>query len=134
VTEGDEDTIRGIMHDLNTAWLQGRPQDLARWFHPDIVMVQPGFADRLHGNQAAIASYQEFLSAATIHAWDFDPPVVDVWGTTAVAACHFMLDYSISGQRTRDTGWDLFVFNRETGGWRAGWRTLLPHEHSPPTA
>jgi uncharacterized protein (TIGR02246 family) len=121
---GDREAIRAIIGDINRAWLEGRFEDLQRCFHPDMVIVAPGFAQRLAGAAACADTYREFMAAATIHAFEASPADVDVWGDTAVASYAYDIDYEMSGRRQRERGRDLFVFTRADGRWRAVWRGL----------
>jgi ketosteroid isomerase-like protein len=101
---GVEDEIRGIVREINQAWLSRRPEHLARWLHEEVVIAPPGFHDRVRGRRAAVGSYQEFAAAATVHAADFDEADVQAWGDVAVATCRFALDYEMGGERSQDAG------------------------------
>jgi ketosteroid isomerase-like protein len=121
-----EDDIQDIVREINEAWLERRPADLARFLHDEVVIAPPGFQGRVQGRQAAADSYEQFAAAATVHAADFDEPDVQAWGDTAVATYRFTLDYAMGGAHSRDTGWDVLVLRRAAGTWQVVWRTIIP--------
>jgi len=121
-----EGEIQDIVREINRAWLERRPADLARFLDDEIVIVPPGLRGAVHGRQAAVDSYEQFADAATMHAADFDDADVHVWGDTAVATYRFTLDYALSGARSHDTGWDVLVLRHTPGTWRVVWRTIIP--------
>lgn len=120
-----EEDIRRIIGYINEAWTEGRTEDLARFFHKDIVFVQPGFTQRLEGIEACIGSYREFLAVATVHNYRESGWDVDVWGDTAVAGYHFEISYDMDGRRHDESGHDVFVFSHKEGIWLAVWRTMI---------
>jgi hypothetical protein len=71
-----EDEIHEILREINEAWLERRPADLAHFLHDEIVIAPPGFEGRAQGRQAAVDSYEQFAAAAMVHAADFDEPDV----------------------------------------------------------
>jgi uncharacterized protein (TIGR02246 family) len=124
-SEESRQEIRNIVHELNNAWATGHPEQLAEFFHKDIVVVSPDFSGRAEGRDACIASYADFCSQATIHGVNIGEPGVEVFGDTAVATYAYELDYEMGGERFKDSGRDLFVFVREDGKWQAVWRTMI---------
>lgn len=118
----DRETIRAVIADINRAWLDRRFDDLLPCFHPGMVIVAPGFTQRLDGATACAESYREFMAAAVVRAFEASPADVDVWGDTAVASYAYDIDYEMNGGRLREQGRDLFVFTRVGGEWRAVWR------------
>jgi uncharacterized protein (TIGR02246 family) len=121
-----QEEIRQILRTINDAWTHGRSEDLAEYFHDDLVIVNPGFQGRLLGRQASVESYQDFAHQATIGRYAETEIAVDVWGDTAVASYRYEIDYELGGEAYHDIGRDLFVFQLEEGRWRAVWRTLIP--------
>ncbi|HET7696124.1 MAG TPA: nuclear transport factor 2 family protein [Vicinamibacterales bacterium] len=114
-----------LLRQINDAWLEGRPRDLTELFHPDIVMVLPGFAGSLQGRQQMIDGFTDFCASAKVHAFDLDEPHIDVIGRTAVASVLFSMIYERQGQRFRSTGRDVWVFTREAARWLAVWRVMV---------
>jgi uncharacterized protein (TIGR02246 family) len=117
--------IRELISEMNEAWAKGRPEELARFFHEDIVMVHPDFTNRCEGRVACVASYAEFCSQAAIHGVTIGEVGVDVFDDTAVATYAYEVDYEMGGERFNDKGRDVFVFIRAGGKWQAIWRTMI---------
>jgi len=119
------DEIRSIVAAINAAWLAGRFDELREYFHPDVVLAQPGFAKRTVGRDALIDSYRQFTRNATIHS--FTPGEVQVDGTSdsAVTTMPWEMDYTFEEKRYHDRGWDLLVFGKREGRWVVVWRTVV---------
>lgn len=119
-----EAEVRDALRHINAAWLEGRPDDLRPLFHDRMVIVD-GEGRRLGmGAEAAVESYRQFVTQATITRFDADEPSVDVFESTAVADSAFRIEYSIGGETYRDKGREVFVLAREGGRWLAVWRQL----------
>jgi ketosteroid isomerase-like protein len=111
---------------LNTCWLEGNPEKLSEFFHPDMVMALPGFRGKVQGLQSVVDSYTDFVRNGKVLDYQESDHQVDVWMDTAVLSYHFEIRYEIHGEEHTDTGHDLYVFTRnEEGEWLAVWRTLL---------
>jgi hypothetical protein len=117
-----------FVRELNRTWVSGAPQKLGPFFHPDIVIVHPGFQGRSVGREACVASYVEFAKNAKVLAFEEREPEVDVFDDVAVVSYTFDIAYDLEGRRYREQGRDLFVLRRQRGRWRAVWRTLLTDE------
>lgn len=120
------DEIQAIVHRLNDAWLNGRVEELAALFHPGVVVVAPGLAQRVAGREACVQSYVDFVSQAVVHRFEAEPAQVDVLGPAAVAVCPYAIEYEIGGKRWRGAGHDLLVLVDGDQGWTIAWRLLLP--------
>jgi len=121
-------TVEETVAALNRSWLEGRYEDLAGYFHPDVVFVPPGFTARLAGREACVQTYRDFGAAATVREFTPAPPQVDVWGDTAVAACPFSIVYELAGTTYHERGVDLLVFAREAGAWLVVYRSMTSPE------
>ena len=121
----DTDTIREMIRQLNDAWVKGHPSQLADFFDPNIVMVNPDFSHRTEGRDACIASYADFCAQADVQDFTLGERSVDVFGDTAIATYSYGIAYEMGGERFHDTGRDIFVFNRTNGKWLAVWRTMV---------
>lgn len=115
------DTVRQI----NDAWRSGDAADIGHLFHPDAVIVHPGFESRTEGREACVDSYVAFALQARISRLEEFEPQIDVVGDTAVVTYGFEIDYEMEGQAFEDGGTDLFVLTRTNDGWQAIWRTLV---------
>ncbi len=119
------DELRKIVASINAAWLAGRFDELREYFHPDVVLARPGFAQRTAGREPMIDSYRDFAREATIHAFTAGETHVDHAGDSAVTTTPWTIDYSFGGQRSVESGWDLLVFGRQEGRWQVVWRTVV---------
>ena len=119
------------MRAINQTWLEGRPNDMRPWLHPEITMVFPGFGGRSAGCDAFIAGFVDFCQHARIHAYHERDQQIDLIGDTAVLTYAFEMVYEREGSRYRATGRDLWVFRREHERWLAVWRTMLDLQEEP---
>ena len=117
--------IREIVTRINAAWLAGRFDELRDYFHPDVVLAQPGFAKRTTGREAVIESYRELVRDATIHSFEAGDVHVDASADSAVTTMPWSMDYTLNGQRYQEHGWDLLVFGKRDGRWVVVWRTVV---------
>jgi hypothetical protein len=113
------------MRQINEAWLIGRVEDLEARFHPEIVMVFPGFSGRARGRHELLAGFRDFCENATIHQYREHDHQIDIVGDTAVINFRYEMVYERSGQRSRATGRDVWVFQYQDRAWIAVWRTML---------
>jgi ketosteroid isomerase-like protein len=129
--ESKLESAAATMHRINQAWLDGRVEDLAPMVHPEIIMVFPGFAGRIQGQEEFLAGFRDFCSNARVHEFSEHDDQVDVAGDTAVVSFRYEMVYERSGGRYRSTGRDLWVFQQQGSGWKAVWRTMLDTEEKP---
>jgi hypothetical protein len=124
---GDErDAVAATLRRINDAWTVRDPAEMAHELHDRVAFVQPGFASRLDGRDAAIEGYREFLGSAILHSYTEHDLAIDVVGDTAVAVYRYEIDWEQDGVRHLETGHDLFVFTRADDAWQAAWRTVVP--------
>jgi hypothetical protein len=117
--------VSRILAAINTAWLEGRVDDLAVHLDPEISMALPGFSGTVTGKEAFLAGFREFLEGARILSFDISERSVDLCGPVAVASFTYALLYEREATY-RATGRDLWVFaHRGDAGWRAVWRTQV---------
>lgn len=133
--QGDEaerrarEEVAQIVRAINAAWVHGHAGEMAEYLDERMVIVQPGFGERLVGREACVESYREFASHAAIGRYDEDEVTVEVRGDTAIASYRYAIEYEMDGEMYHDTGHDVIVLMRGDDGWRAMWRTLIPQEH-----
>jgi hypothetical protein len=113
--------IHSVVAAINAAWIAGRFDELRDYFHPDVVLAQPGRAKRMVGRDALIESYRDFMRNATIHS--FTPGAVQVDGV--VSTMPWEMDYTFEGERYQERGWDLLVFGKHDARWVVVWRTVV---------
>ncbi len=122
--EKHREEIRRLLKKINEAWLRGRPEELAAYFHANMVIVPPGFSGRAEGREACVQGYKDFVSQAKVREYKDAEPSIDLWGDTAVATYSWEIAYEMNGQDSREAGWDVFVFKGENAKWQAVWRTI----------
>jgi hypothetical protein len=105
-------------------------EELAPLFHPDIVMVIPGFQGSVQGRDALLAGFSDFCENAKVHEYSERDHLCNVVGDTAVISARFEMVYERSGERYRSSGRDLWVFQYESNEWIAVWRTMLDIEEN----
>jgi ketosteroid isomerase-like protein len=114
--------------EYDRCWLEGRPEDLRQFLHPDVVFAGPQFQRLAHGIDACVRSYVDFLSAARIHDCTASDRVVDLAGDSAVMTYRWTIDYEISGSRSLESGQDLLVWVKRGDRWEIFWRAQLPSQ------
>ena len=117
--------LEDIVHRINDAWRHGRFEELRDYFHPEVIVAQPGFARRTAGRDSLIASYAEFARHATIHSFTTGEIHVDEAAGSAVTTMPWTMDYTYDGERIEERGWDLLVFGKREGRWVVVWRTVV---------
>jgi ketosteroid isomerase-like protein len=121
----ERNAVADAVQRINRTWLEGRPNDMAPFLHPEIVMVLPDFNGHVAGRDSFIAGFVEFCAGAEMEEYGESDLQVDVTGDTAVASYLFDMIYERSGARYQAKGRDLWVFGRHDGTWLAVWRTIL---------
>jgi hypothetical protein len=107
------ETIRA----LNDAWTKGNPDDLANYFHRNMVAITSTDRMRREGGAECIAGWKGFAEAARIHHWREIDPVIHVYGDTAVVAYYFDMSFDMNGQTFNSAGRDMFFMVKEEGRW-----------------
>lgn len=102
---------------LNDAWTQGNPDDLANYFHRNMVAITT--TDRLRRESGAdcIAGWKAFADATRIHCWQEIDPVIHVYGDAAVVVYYFDIAFDMNGQTIHSDGRDMFFMVKEEGRW-----------------
>lgn len=121
-----QEDIRQLLKKISAAWVNGHSEELAAYFHDNMVIVHPRFQEYTTGKQACIASYQDFTQRAVIHQYNESVYTINVWGHTALAMYQFEIAYAMDAAHYREYGRDLFLFTCEQGVWYAVWRTVMP--------
>jgi ketosteroid isomerase-like protein len=117
--------LRLVVAAINDAWLYGRFDELRDYFHPDVVLAQPGFGGRTVGRQALIENYRQFAREATLRSFTAGEVHIDAAGDSAVTTMPWTMEYEIAGAQYEERGWDLLVFGKRDGRWVVVWRTVV---------
>ncbi|HLA40289.1 MAG TPA: nuclear transport factor 2 family protein [Candidatus Glassbacteria bacterium] len=125
-SEKAANAARNVISAINRAWREGRFAEIEGYFHPQAVLVVPGFTMMVEGAGACAKSYEDFAGQANISNYEESDVVVEVWGDTAVADYRFEIGYEINDRKYDVSGRDLFALIRRKGRWLAAWRTLMP--------
>jgi hypothetical protein len=121
----DQHEIWQVLREITDSWVQGRPDDLEKHFHADVVFVAPGFGQRLEGRAACVDSFRDFCSTAVVHNYTTTGPSLDVVAETAIAAYAFEIEYGLGSESFSEAGRDVWVFVRDQDRWLAVWRTII---------
>jgi len=103
---------------MNDTWSKGNPDDLAKFFHPDMVTLTPTDPNRLDGRAACIAQWKGFCNIAHIHSWEEHDPVIHVHGNAAVVVYYYLMFFDVGGSITSTDGRDMFFFVKEGERWQ----------------
>jgi hypothetical protein len=123
--------IKQVIASINQSWRQGRPQELEKYFHPDMVIAAPGLKVVARGRDACIQSYRDFIGRATISDYQESDHSIEVWDGTAVVSYRFQISYRMNDREHGEAGHDLFVFIHQKGKWQAVWRTMILIDEGP---
>jgi hypothetical protein len=129
--QATRNAVADALQRINRTWLEGRPQEMAPFLHPDIVMAFPGFNGRAQGRDAFVAGFVEFCQCADMEEYGESDLQIDVTAGTAVATYSFDMIYERENVRYQATGRDLWVFARHDAEWLAVWRTMLDVTEKP---
>jgi len=125
----DEQTeIWNLVREGNRAWVADATHELTSLFAEDAVLVQPGLAGCLHGRDAIVKSYEDFVHHARTHAFEELEHTVDVFGDVAMIAYRFSVRYTLlaEDEEREDTGLEILSLRRSPAGWQIFWRTQVP--------
>jgi ketosteroid isomerase-like protein len=119
------------MRQINTAWQNGRLDELASMLHREIVMALPGFAGRVQGRDALLAGFRDYCENARTLEFNEHELQADVIGDVAIVTVRYDMAYERAGARNRASGRDLWVLQKHSGSWLAIWRTMFDMEEHP---
>ncbi|MBI2413610.1 MAG: nuclear transport factor 2 family protein [Deltaproteobacteria bacterium] len=114
-----EKEVRETLKALNRAWTEGRPEELSKYFHKDMVAITATDRKRLEGRDACVASWTAFANSVKITRWKEIDPRIDMYGETAVVTYYFDIAFESNGRTMEIGGRDMFVFVKEAGRWWA---------------
>lgn len=123
--------VREVIRAVNDCWLNGWYDQLDQYFDDSVVLERPGFAGRIEGREALIASYREFGERAHVRRFQSGTPSVHVRGDTAVCTAPFVVCYEHDGRSVEESGTDLLVFARADRRWVIVWRTVVMDSAAP---
>jgi predicted enzyme related to lactoylglutathione lyase len=125
--------IWNTLRKLNDAWTKGNPDELAQYFHPNMVAIAATERLRIEGGEACVASWKNFALAARIHRWQETEPRINLYGDAAVVTYYFDIAFDMGPQKVEMRGRDMFFFVRENGRWLAVADQFSPYPQAPAT-
>ncbi len=112
---------------MNDAWTKGDPDDLAGFFHANMVALTPMGRERVVGREACLAGWKGFREAAVIRRWRETDPWIQVYGDAAVVTYYYDLECDLDGHTINLSGRDMFFFVKEAGKWWAAADQFSPY-------
>ena len=112
---------------LNDCWQGGDLSALEGFYHPDVVLLPPDLGQPIRGREAVVASYLEFLQAASLDHFEvlelavfpFEAPA---GSQTFMAHLTFAVSYTLDGETYVEKGLEVYTIARQDGGLKILWR------------
>jgi uncharacterized protein (TIGR02246 family) len=119
------DAARALLIELNECWQTGDLAAIAAYYHPDVVLLPPDLGEPILGRDAVVASYGEFLQAATLDHFEitnleifsFEPDTA-----TCVAHLTFNVVYALDGDTYVEKGLEVYTLGECGGELKILWR------------
>ncbi len=118
---------RDLVLALNDCWPRGDLDALAQFYHPDVVLLPPDLGEPICGREAVVASYLEFLQAASLE--HFEVLALEVFpfqGTggsrTFMAHLTFAVTYTLDGETYVEKGLEAYTIAGDDDGLKILWR------------
>ena len=126
-----EIAVQRVLDRIQTAWREGRPEEMAPLLSPDITFVFPGFSMRLSGRERLIESYRDFLAGSRLRSYREERRSIEGGQSAALAEIAFDMTYARAGSEWRSHGIELWALERQAEGWVAFWRTMQELTEEP---
>jgi hypothetical protein len=115
-----EQNVWDFVTELNRLWTeQGRPEQLADYFAPEMIAVTPTDGFRREGRAVCVEGWTDFVRAARTRRWAAKNRNVLLLadGLCAVVAYDFEIDYEMGGHSIEMRGRDLMTLELREGRW-----------------
>lgn len=131
VADSDTDTLtaraREFVLGLNDCWQRGDLEALSAYYHPDVVLLPPDLGQPICGREAVVASYLEFLQAASLDHFEVlelevFPFVARGGNNTAIAHLTFTVTYTLDGEVYVEKGLEAYTLSEDDDGLKILWR------------
>lgn len=124
MTQSPKDYFVDQIKKINACWLSGNPEDLAKYFHENIIIVSPDLQIMGEGKDNCIKSYLDFLASSNILSYSENVVEVNDYENTAAVFLSFSISWEIGGERNEEEGKELYIFSRENDDWKLVLRKL----------
>ncbi|NGP76555.1 nuclear transport factor 2 family protein [Balneolaceae bacterium YR4-1] len=118
--------IEQFIDRMNDDWLNDRTENLSRYFHKQVVMIQPGTQKKIVGREAMVDSYQEFIEEADVSDFRIKDLRIDVFENTAIVLYTFRIKYKVETTNYDEGGVEILVLNLHNEHWQIVWRNQQP--------
>jgi hypothetical protein len=126
--------IRDFVLALHECWPSGDPVRLATFYDEDVVLLPPDLGVPIQGREAVVASYDDFLQAATLENFTVEDLALfpfsgegapsgkgapDLW----MAHLTFSITYVLGGERYVERGMEVYAITDRDGRPAIVWRS-----------
>jgi hypothetical protein len=118
-------SVRALIGRINAAWREKEFAGLEECFHPDALIMGPGYRVMARGRTACVDSYREFANDAGVLEYSEADHAVYVWDTVAVSTCSWTITYERGGNRSTEVGTDQFVCAFVADQWLVVSRAIM---------
>ena len=129
-----EQAVRDVIAKIDAAWRMKQFDGLDECFHPDAVIVGPGYAKFARGGDKCAESYRDFATNAAVLTYSESSHALRIWGTTAVYTFAWEMQYQRHGGPRREAGTDQLVFEFDSGRWQVVWPYVFFEPSESPNA
>lgn len=106
------------VEELNRLWTAGDGSGLERYFHAEMVAINPAQSSRIEGRAACVEAWQSFARSVRIFSWETFAPWIRLFGNTAIVAYCYELSCEIGGQPVLLRGRDMMTLVQDDGSWQ----------------
>ncbi|MFK7912522.1 MAG: nuclear transport factor 2 family protein [Pseudomonadales bacterium] len=127
---------RAAVQALQVAWQQEDWDAVSALFHPDAMLLPPDMGPIIHSRGDIVASYQEFMAQAQMHAFAMTDCQVQPFAQSCMVQCAFDIEFSLGSQRESDRLQEIYLLEqRDRSALQIVWRQQLldpgtPGEHA----
>jgi len=127
MADTSSEKAREFVLGLNDCWQRGDLPALSAYYHPDVVLLPPDLGQPICGREAVVASYLEFLQAATLDHFEVLDlevfPFTTLGGaSTIVAHLTFAVTYTLDGETYVEKGLEAYTLSECDDGMKILWR------------
>lgn len=124
--------VWNAIEELNDLWTrQNKAEELAGYFHKDMVVFNATENRRLEGQKECVAGWKGFTDMARVRHWTTSNRDIRLHnnGNSAVVTYYFDMSFTINGQLITMKGRDMFFMVKENNRWQAVADQFSPLPH-----